>query len=106
MNQLITLYFSTLEILQWQYKNEASIHIGPMAQTFHHAFKVGETNTHINMVDSDGTTLTAIKYLNKEINQNLAPAKVELLNQNIIDESIKMKLLEQKINELYEKVHP
>ena len=103
---LFSKNFSTLEILQWQYKNEASIHIGPMAQTFHHAFKVGETNTHINMVDSDGTTLTAIKYLNQEINQNLAPAKVELLNQNIIDESIKMKLLEQKINELYEKVHP
>jgi len=38
-------------------------HIGPMAQDFHAAFRVGEMETHISSSDADGVALAAIQGL-------------------------------------------
>ncbi len=58
---------SELPILTWNYKAQhTSIrHIGPMAQDFHAAFKVGEDDRHITAVDADGVALAAIQGLYK-----------------------------------------
>lgn len=52
-------------ITTWNMKaqDDGIRHIGPMAQDFHAAFGVGETNTHISYSDADGVSLAAIQGL-------------------------------------------
>ncbi len=56
---------SKIKIKSWNYKSQmASIrHIGPFAQDFYKAFKLGESKKSINMVDIDGVNMAAIKAL-------------------------------------------
>jgi Flp pilus assembly pilin Flp len=56
---------AALSIETWSYTSQGPSvrHIGPMAQDFHLAFRVGEDNTHINMVDANGVALAAIQGL-------------------------------------------
>jgi len=56
---------SKIKIKSWNYKSQPSSmrHIGPFAQDFYKAFKLGESNKSINMVDIDGVNLAAIKAL-------------------------------------------
>jgi len=58
-----------LPITSWRYQDEdASIrHIGPMAQDFYASFRLGESDTHIPVVDADGVALAAIKALKAEV---------------------------------------
>ncbi|HEX3467369.1 MAG TPA: tail fiber domain-containing protein, partial [Candidatus Elarobacter sp.] len=56
-----------LPISRWSYKSERGVrHVGPMAQDFYAAFKVGEDNTHITSIDEDGVALAAIKALHAD----------------------------------------
>ena len=57
-----------LPITSWSYKNEkgGARHIGPMAQDFARAFSLGQGNTSIAMVDSDGVALAAIQGLYRQ----------------------------------------
>jgi len=56
---------ASLPISTWNLKSQdPSIrHIGPVAQDFHAAFGYGESDSAINMEDSDGVALTAIQAL-------------------------------------------
>lgn len=56
-----------MPIRTWNYKAQAKSirHIGPTAQDFRAAFKVGEDNRHITAVDADGVALAAIQGLYK-----------------------------------------
>lgn len=58
-----------LPIATWNYKSqeEKFRHIGPMAQDFFAAFKVGEDDKHISSVDPDGVALAAIQGLHAEL---------------------------------------
>jgi len=69
---------ASLPITTWNYKSqdESIRHIGPMAQDFSAAFGVGEDDTHISTVDSDGVALAAIQALLE---------KVELLEKRIAE---------------------
>ncbi|HEY6041479.1 MAG TPA: tail fiber domain-containing protein, partial [Anaerolineae bacterium] len=63
-----------LPITTWNYKtqDESIRHIGPMAQDFAAAFKVGENDTTISTVDAQGVALAAIQGLaqeNKELKE-------------------------------------
>ena len=62
-----------LDISRWQYKDTPDVdHIGPMAQDFHAAFGLGETDTGIASLDSAGVALAAIQALatkNEELEQ-------------------------------------
>ncbi|MGH9753841.1 MAG: tail fiber domain-containing protein [Blastocatellia bacterium] len=62
---LILQRLSELPIQTWNYKwNDAAIrHIGPMAQDFAAAFRVGEDDKHICPVDAQGVALAAIQGL-------------------------------------------
>ena len=56
---------SAMPISTWKYKTqeEGIRHIGPMAQDFYAAFKLGEDERHISSVDANGIALSAIKGL-------------------------------------------
>lgn len=55
----------------WHYKTQDARyrHIGPMAQDFHLAFGVGESETSIDTVDADGIALAAIQGLNAKVDE-------------------------------------
>ncbi|MGZ4074553.1 MAG: tail fiber domain-containing protein [Bacteroidia bacterium] len=61
---------SKIKITSWNYKSQSATirHIGPMAQDFYKAFKLGESRKKINMVDIDGVTLLALKTLYSRVN--------------------------------------
>ena len=56
-----------LPITAWQYKREPDSvrHIGPVAQDFHAAFGLGQSDRHIGTIDADGVALAAIQGLHK-----------------------------------------
>ena len=58
---------ASLPISRWSYKSERGVrHVGPMAQDFYAAFRVGEDDKHITSIDEDGVALAAIKALHTE----------------------------------------
>jgi hypothetical protein len=58
---------ASLPISRWSYRTEHGVrHVGPMAQDFYAAFKVGEDDKHITSIDEDGVALAAIKALHAE----------------------------------------
>jgi hypothetical protein len=63
--QKILRRVAQLPITTWSYENEkaGARHMGPMAQDFARAFSLGQGNTGIAMVDSDGVALAAIQGL-------------------------------------------
>jgi uncharacterized small protein (DUF1192 family) len=59
---------SRLPISKWSYVSERGVrHVGPMAQDFYAAFKVGEDDKHITSIDEDGVALAAIKALHARV---------------------------------------
>ena len=59
---------AALPISRWSYTSEHGVrHVGPMAQDFYAAFKVGEDNKHITSIDEDGVALAAIKALHARV---------------------------------------
>ena len=60
-----------LPIERWRFKteDEGVKHVGPMAQDFHEAFGLGESDTAIATVDADGVALAAIQGLNLRLNE-------------------------------------
>ncbi len=56
---------SELPISYWNYtdRDPGVRHIGPMAQDFHGAFAVGDSDRHIHVVDANGVNLASIKAL-------------------------------------------
>jgi hypothetical protein len=62
--QRVLAKVAALPVDEWSYRTEGDIrHVGPMAQDFYAAFKVGEDNRHITTIDEDGIALAAIKAL-------------------------------------------
>jgi hypothetical protein len=68
-----------MPITNWSYKTEGEgvRHIGPMAQDFAAAFRVGSDDTHITTIDESGVALAAIQQLYRE-NQELKAAVAAL----------------------------
>ncbi len=55
---------AALPVSVWSYTSERGVrHVGPMAQDFYAAFRVGEDDRHITSIDEDGVALAAIKAL-------------------------------------------
>jgi len=70
----------------WQYKaQEAKYrHMGPMAQDFYAAFRLGESDTGIDTVDADGVALAAIQGLYAQLQDKqdeIAALRAELADQ-------------------------
>ena len=64
----------------WQYKTQEAKyrHMGPMAQDFYAAFKLGESDTGIDTVDADGVALAAIQGLNAKLEEKVAAKDAEI----------------------------
>lgn len=60
-----------MPVTVWNLKSQTTDikHIGPMAQDFHAAFGVGETDTHISSSDADGVALAAIQGLHQMVRE-------------------------------------
>jgi hypothetical protein len=87
---------AALPISEWSYKTEGGVrHVGPMAQDFYAAFRVGEDDLHITSIDEDGVALAAIKALHAE------NAKMRADNSSLHSENVALRdrlaALEQKV---------
>ena len=58
-----------IPISTWNYKSQddAIQHMGPMAQDFHAAYGLGESDRHISTVNADGVALAAIQGLYRKV---------------------------------------
>jgi hypothetical protein len=75
---------ANLPISSWNFKTDGQIrHIGPMAQDFYTAFKVGTDDRHIATVDEGGVALAAIQGLNEKLKEK--DAQIEALNKRLAD---------------------
>jgi len=55
---------AALPISEWSYRSEHGVrHVGPMAQDFHAAFGLGESDRVIHPVDASGVTMAALQAL-------------------------------------------
>jgi hypothetical protein len=76
-----------LPLTQWNYlgDDEATKHIGPMAQDFHAAFGLnGGDDKHISVVDESGVALAAIQGLNQKLNEKDSEIQsLKLQNENL-----------------------
>jgi isoaspartyl peptidase/L-asparaginase-like protein (Ntn-hydrolase superfamily) len=90
-----------LPISTWNYKSQdaAIRHIGPAAQDFFAAFKVGDDERHITEIDEGGVALAAIQGLNQKLEAELKAKDAELAEQQRVNER-----QEQEIRELMQAV--
>ena len=70
---------TSLPISRWSYKSERGVrHVGPMAQDFYAAFRVGEDDKHITSIDEDGVALAAIKALHRQLRAQETSARAAI----------------------------
>ena len=82
---------TALAITRWNFKGDTGTpHVGPMAQDFHAAFRLGTDDRHIATVDADGVALAAIQGLNQKVEEK--EARIKELEQ-------RLEKLEQRLNE-------
>lgn len=86
---------ATLPIEKWNYKdqNPTIRHIGPMAQDFAAAFKVGEDDRFIEVVDANGVALAAIQGLYKLLQDK--DAEFSAMRAEL--DELKQQMLESKV---------
>ena len=89
---------AALPIASWNYKaQDPSIrHIGPMAQDFHAAFGVGDSDKTINTVDADGVALAAIQGLNQKVEER--EARIQEQAARIAGLEARLEVLEQLLS--------
>ena len=91
--QQVLAKVAALPLTTWSYKTEPGVrHVGPMAQDFYAAFRVGADNKHIADLDEGGVALAAIQGLNQKVEEKEARIKElesrldkleQLMNQKI-----------------------
>lgn len=96
--------FDSLNVYNWNYKNQPVTHIGPMAQNFYSSFHVGEKPSFINMIDFDGAILTGIKIGKERIENQIITNEIDETRNNLDEEKKKLLELEKRIILLYEKI--
>jgi hypothetical protein len=66
-----------LPLSEWSYIGYAQRHIGPMAQDFHAAFPLNESDTSLNDADLHGVALAAIQGLNQKLRDQAEALKAK-----------------------------
>lgn len=71
---------AALPISTWRYRTEQSgaLHMGPMAQDFHAAFGLGDSNRTIGVLDASGVALASIQGLNRKLESALATERARI----------------------------
>jgi hypothetical protein len=98
---------ASLPMSTWTFKSDSTRtrHMGPMAQDFHAAFGLGESDRSIDTGDIIGVSLAAIQGLHREvgdlkISQAAAEKEREKLERENIDLSQRVKRLEETVTRL------
>jgi uncharacterized coiled-coil protein SlyX len=98
---------NAIPIQTWNYTTQdASIrHIGPMAQDFYGAFNVGEDDTHITTIDSEGVALAAIQGLDQVVQEKDAEisglkSQVASQQKQIDSQDARLTALEQAMKDI------
>ena len=93
--QTVLARVAALPVGGWRYKCEPDgiKHLGPMAQDFHAAFGLGDSDKAIGTVDAGGVALAAIQGLNQKVEEKDAEiqslkARLEAL-EKLVSESLK-----------------
>jgi hypothetical protein len=89
---------AAMPITQWKYKVEPSgiKHIGPVAQDFHAAFGLGDSDKAIGSVDESGVALAAIQGLNQKLEEENAALQKEAARDKALES--RLSRLEQSVN--------
>jgi len=94
-----------IRVYSWNYKNQSTMHIGPMAQDMYSIFKVGESDKYINQLDIDGVIIFGSKLLADKVNQKLTEYEsLSEVESAILKEKLELDDLNKRINNLYEKL--
>ena len=88
-----------MPVSRWSYESqdEKVRHIGPMAQDFAAAFRVGEDDRRINTLDADGVALAAIQGLYQVVQEK--DAENTALQQKVSDLEARLSALEQRFSQ-------
>jgi hypothetical protein len=90
---------AALPVAEWSYTSERGVrHVGPMAQDFYAAFKVGEDDRHITSIDEDGVALASIKALNAKL--EVANAGLRSMHRENAELHIRLATLEHEVHDL------
>ncbi|MFO1311186.1 MAG: hypothetical protein U1F41_03880 [Burkholderiales bacterium] len=78
--QAVLQRVALLPISEWRYRTEVSgaWHVGPMAQDFHAAFGLGDSEKTIGLLDASGVALAAIQGLNAKLEATIAEQSREI----------------------------
>jgi hypothetical protein len=78
--QGILAKLTAIPISTWNYKSQQlSIrHMGPMAQDFYAAFRVGEDDRHITEIDEAGVAFAAIQGLNEKLERSVSVQQTKI----------------------------
>jgi len=89
-----------LPVTKWRYKGEGDAirHIGPVAQDFHAAFGLGESDKHIGTLDAEGVALAAIQGLHQLAEER--DAEIETLRTQSASLRARLEQLEMIVAEL------
>jgi hypothetical protein len=81
-----------LPVTSWHYThNPSRLHIGPMAQDFHHLFGLGNDDKRINTADTDGVVLSALKGLIAELKER---------KKRTVEQSERLRALQEELDSL------
>jgi len=92
-----------LPLTEWNFKGYGLRHIGPMAQDFHAAFRLGGSETTIDGGDLDGVALAAIQGLHQIVREK--DAQLASQQREISSLEARVSALEQDLRALAEKAH-
>lgn len=75
-----------MEVATWEYRDgdgagQGVRHIGPMAEDFHDAVDVGDSDDHINSINADGVAFAAIQGLSMKLDVEYTQLRNELEEQ-------------------------
>ena len=89
-----------LSITTWNYKSDTQEirHMGPVAQDFRSAFKLGDSDKTIATTDKAGVTLAAIKALNSKLQQK--ESEIETLDSRLEEKDGQIGDLKKDLNEM------
>lgn len=79
-----------LPLSRWRYRDEISgaRHVGPMAEDFHAAFGLGDSDKSINVLDASGVALTAIQGLNQLVGKKDAEIQAQNKRIKILEDAL------------------
>jgi hypothetical protein len=92
---------ATLPLSRWNFKELPNgTHLGPMAQDFHAAFGLGNTDAGIATVDADGVALAAIQGLNEKVEgrSQKSESRIQKLEAENLELKTRLEKLEQLLN--------